>query len=133
MTVMQANKRLMVKKRSGRLEPFDSRKMTRAISRAGVRYLLALEISKSIKNNKSLASKRQISSTTLRKMVSNELEHRNHGTVAKSYLGYKKSKSIKEKIDRSRKHLPKVRKQTRSHAKKSVRHKDIKSGRPPKW
>ena len=39
-------KKLTVRKKSGRLEPFDSRKMARATGRAGVPYSIALKIAK---------------------------------------------------------------------------------------
>ena len=123
----------LVKKRSGRLEPFDSRKMARSASRAGIQYAIALQIAKTIKNDESLSQREQVSSVTLRKRVADELIRLGQDTVAKSYLGYKKTKSTKEKFDRSRKHAPKVRKQTKTHAKESVRTKDITSGRPPRW
>src|SRR5689334_23341458 len=95
------NNKLLVKKRSGRLEPFDARKMTRATSRAGVPYQVALQITKTIKDDESLAGKDQVSSITLRRMVAKELQERNQETVAKSYLGYKKTKSTKQKFERS--------------------------------
>lgn len=118
----------MVKKKSGRLEPFDSRKMARATSRAGVPFALALDIAKGIKESRALAGRETISSLTLRKMVARELRARNRDTVAKSYLGYKRMKSVKEKIDRSRGHTAKVRKTTKTHPKKAAREKDILSG-----
>lgn len=120
--------KLTVKKKSGRLEPFDSRKMARATSRAGVPFTVALDISKKIKDSRALAGKKTTSSLTLRRMVARELRARNHDTIAKSYLGYKKTKSVKEKIDRSRIHAAKVRKVTKTRPKKAVREKDILSG-----
>jgi 2-phosphoglycerate kinase len=118
----------MVKKKSGRLEPFDSKKMARATSRAGVPFTVALDISKTIKDSRTLAGRKTTSSLTLRRMVARELRARNQDTIAKSYLGYKKTKSVREKIDRSRVHAAKVRKTTRTHPKKAVREKDILSG-----
>lgn len=120
--------KLTVKKKSGRLEPFDSRKMARATSRAGVPFTAALDISKKIKDSRTLAGRKTTSSLTLRRMVARELRARNHDTIAKSYLGYKKTKSVKEKIDRSRGYVAKVRKATKTHPKKAVREKDILSG-----
>ena len=120
--------KLMVKKKSGRLEPFDINKMARATSRAGVPFAVALDISKNIKGSRVLAGRRTTSSLTLRRMVARELRARNHDTVAKSYLGYKKTKSVKEKIDRSRVHAAKVRKVIKTHSKRAVREKDILSG-----
>lgn len=123
--------KLMVKKKSGRLEPFDSRKMARAVSRSGVPFGIAREITKSVKSSEELAGKIQVSSVTLRRMVAEELQARKQDTAAKSYLGYKKTRSVKEKFERSRQHIPKVRKSTKTHPKKAVREKDMRSGRPP--
>ena len=123
--------KLVVKKKSGRLEPFDSRKMARAVSRSGVPFAVAQEITKSVKSSETLADKSQISSITLRRMVAKELRARNRDTVAKSYLGYKKTGSVKEKVERSHRHAAKVRKSTKTHSKQAVREKDIRSGRPP--
>lgn len=127
-------RRLMVRKKSGRLELFSSRKMARATSRAGVPYSVALEISKAIKNDKSLAGKDKVSSATLRRMVAQELRERNQEDAAKSYLGYKKTKSTKQKFERSRKGKSKARGRTiRSHAKQFAKTKDSTRGRPPRW
>lgn len=127
-------KKLTVKKRSGRLEPFDSRKMARATSRAGVPYLVALGIAKAVKNDESLAGIKEVSSVTLRKMVAEELRKRNQETTARSYLGYKKTKSQKQKFERSRRGNSKARGRTaRTHAKQFAKTKDITGGRPPRW
>jgi transcriptional regulator NrdR family protein len=125
--------KLLVKKRNGRLEPFDSRKMARAVSRAGVPYLIALRISKTIKSDEQLMDKEQVTSVTLRKMVAEEMVKQHHDTAARSYLGYKKTRSTKEKYHRSHKPLPKVRKQTKSHAKQYAKDMHNISGRPPRW
>jgi hypothetical protein len=127
-------KRLMVRKRSGRLEPFDSSKMARATSRAGVPYSIAREISKAIRNDKSLAEKESVSSATLRRMMARQLRERNQEDVAKSYLGYKKTKSTKQKFERSRKGKSKARGKTqRTRAKQFAKTKDSTRGRPPRW
>ena len=123
----------MVKKRSGRLEPFDSRKMARMVSRAGVPYAISIEIAKTIKDDESLMEKDQVSSMTLRRMVAEEMVRLNQDTATKSYLGYKNTKSTKEKFRRSHKLLPKVRKQTRTHAKQAAKDKHNTGGRPPRW
>lgn len=126
--------RLMVRKKSGRLEPFDSRKMARATSRAGVPFSIAREIAKAVKNEKSLAGKDHVSSAKLRSMVAQELRKRNQGAAAKSYLGYKKTKSTRQKYERSRKGKSKVRGKTvRTHAKQFARTRDSTRGRPPRW
>lgn len=120
---MESN--LMVKKRSGRLEPFDSEKMARAVSRAGVPYAVALEVAKSVKNDQYLADKDQVSSLTLREMVAAELRSKNQQEVAKSYLGYKKTKSTKEEFERSVKHTSKVQK-SKMRTRQFVREKEFK-------
>jgi hypothetical protein len=38
-------------------EPFDQEKMTRAVSRAGTQFVMALDIAKTITNNKEFGSK----------------------------------------------------------------------------
>jgi transcriptional regulator NrdR family protein len=118
--------KVMVKKRSGRLEPFDSRKMARAVSRAGVPYAMALEIAKAVRNERSLADEEQVSSTTLREMVAAELRSRNQDEVAKSYLGYKKTKSTKEEFERSVKHASRIRKSIKTNVKPIAREKEPK-------
>jgi transcriptional regulator NrdR family protein len=125
--------KLMVRKKSGHLEPFDARKMARATSRAGVPYSIALEVSKTVKNDESLAGKGQVSSSTLRKMVAEELRERNQETAAKSYLGYKKTKSTKQKFERSRRGKSKARGRTvRTHTKHFAKTKDITGGKHPR-
>lgn len=119
-------KNLMVEKRSGRLEPFDSEKMARAVSRAGVPYAIALEIAKSVSNSSYLADKDQVSSVTLREMVAAELRDRNQHEAAKSYLGYKKTKSTSEEFKRSIKNASKVQKSSKSHTRPLVRKKEFK-------
>lgn len=134
-----SRKEIMVKKRSGRLEPFDGRKMARATSRAGVPYSIALGIAKTIRNHESLADREKnnpVSSVTLRKMVAEELVKRGHETVAKSYLGYKKIKGAeKERYARSLRHKSKVssKKSINTRAKQAVKDKDNTGGRPPRW
>ena len=124
---------LMVRKKSGHLEPFDSRKMARATSRAGVRYLIALEIAKAIRNDKYLMRKEKISSATLRKMVAQQLRERSQETVARSYLGYKKTKSTKQKFERSLRGKSKAHGRTvRTHTKQFAKDKDITGGKHPR-
>lgn len=117
---------LMVKKRSGRLEPFDSEKMARAVSRSGVPYAIAFEIAKAVKNDSYLADKEQVSSVTLREMVAAELRNRNQDEAAKSYLGYKKTKSTKEEFERSIKHGSKVQKSSKTQTRPLIREKEFK-------
>jgi 2-phosphoglycerate kinase len=117
---------LMVKKRSGRIEPFDSEKMARAVSRAGVPYAVALEIAKSVKNSSYLANKEQVSSVTLREMVAAQLHDMNQHEAAKSYQGYKKTKSTSEEIKRSVKDASKVQKSGKTRTRPLVRKKEFK-------
>jgi transcriptional regulator NrdR family protein len=126
-------KKQMVKKRNGRLEPFESRKMARATSRAGVPYSIALDIARTIKNDESLARKAQVRSVTLRKIVAEELGRRNQETAANSYLGYKKTQSTKQKFERSRRGKSKARGRTlRTHTKHFAKTKDITGGKHPR-
>lgn len=122
-------KKMLVKKRNGRIEPFDGRKMARAVSRAGVPYPIALEITKTVKNSSHLASKEQVSSVTLRNMVSEELRIMNYRVMAKSYAGYKKSKSTNETFEKSGKHAAKVNRSTKSHAKQKAKNIHMQSGK----
>lgn len=121
-------KRILVKKRSGRLEPFDSRKMSSAVSRTGVPYPMALDISRTVRNSNQLAGKEQVSSITLRKIVSEELRNRGQDEVAESYEGYKKRKSTKVKFGRSQRHASKVNKSTKTRAKQRAKSRGIRSG-----
>lgn len=121
---------LVVKKKSGRLEAFDNRKMARAVSRAGTPYALALEIARVIKSSESLSGAGQVSSATFRRMVAGELERRGRMDIAKSYLGYKKTRP---KVGRRLQHKGRIRKTTKSHAKHAALTKDSRRGRPPKW
>ena len=51
--------------------------MARAVSRAGTPFVMALDISKTIKNNKDLIQKNMVSSDELRQLVTQELRNRN--------------------------------------------------------
>jgi transcriptional regulator NrdR family protein len=118
--------KIMVKKRSGRLEPFDGKKMARAVSRAGVPYALAAEIAKLVRNDKSLVGKQEVNSVKLREMVAAELRSRNKDIAAKSYLGYKKTKSIDEAFERSTKQKSAIGKLMKRHTKPLVKEKQFK-------
>jgi hypothetical protein len=120
-------KKILVKKRSGRLEPFDSRKMSRAVSRTGVPYPMALDITKTVKNRE-LADKEKVSSITLRKIVSEELRNRGQDGAAESYGGYKKGKNTAMKF-RSQRHASKVNKSTKTHAKQSAKTRGARAGK----
>ena len=92
---------LTVQKRDGKIEPFDQEKMARAVSRAGTPFVMALDIAKTITNNKELAQKNVVNSAELRQLVTQELQNRNESTIAESYSGYSKNKvttEIREEI-----------------------------------
>lgn len=128
-SIVYSMKKILVKKRSGRLEPFDSRKMSRAVSRTGVPYPMALDITSTVKNSNQLADKEQVSSITLRKIVSEELRNRGQEGVAESYEGYKKRKSTTVKFGKSQRHASKVNKSTKTHAKQSAKTRGIRAGK----
>ncbi len=127
--------KIIVRKKSGRLEPFDSRKMARSVSRAGIPYLSALRISKKLKNSETLMQKGQISSATLRRMVAREIVdgELHDPVVARSYLGYKRTRRTDQRYLRSHKPRSLARKQTRSRAKQDSQDKHKRRGRPPRW
>ncbi len=122
-------KKILVKKRSGRIEPFDSRKMSRSVSRTGVPYPMALDISRTVKNSNQLVDKEQVSSITLRKIVSGELHNRGQDGMAESYEGYDKGKRTKVKLRRSHRYASKVNKSTKTHAKQRARTRGVRSGK----
>jgi 2-phosphoglycerate kinase len=119
---------LMVRKKNGRLEPFDGKKMARAIGRAGTPYALALEVSRAVKDE--LSDREQVSSVTLRKMVAEELGRQERHDISKSYLGYKKAKP---KARRHLQHKEGIRKTTKSRGRHAALTKDSNRGRPPRW
>jgi transcriptional regulator NrdR family protein len=113
---------LTVQKRNGNLEPFDQEKMARAVSRAGTPFVMALDIAKTIKNNKELVQKNMVSSGKPRQLVTQELRNRNESNIAESYSGYSKNKvttDIREEITSSNnKYYSKAGgRTTRTHAK----------------
>jgi 2-phosphoglycerate kinase len=83
---------LIVQKRDGNTEPFDQEKMARAVSRAGTPFAMALDTSKTIRNNKDLIQKNKVSSDELRQLVTQELRNRNESTIAESYSGIVKTR-----------------------------------------
>ena len=102
---------IYVKRSSGRQEKFDSHRMTQTVSRSGVPFLMARDItkkvvrklgrtqrnkdmsnsSKTIRNSKSQRNKNTkeviIPGNEIRSMVSEELRHRNRSDIAGSYEG----------------------------------------------
>ena len=112
---------LTVQKRDGKTEPFDQEKMARAVSRAGTPFVMALDIAKTITNNKELAQKNVVNSAELRQLVTQELQNRNESTIAESYSGYSKNKvttEIREEItSRNNEYDSKAGRTTRTHTK----------------
>jgi hypothetical protein len=111
-TNSRKEKSIYVKRSSGRQEKFDSHRMTQTVSRSGVPFLMARDITKKVvrkigtrqKNNKEwrkgLRSTRKSSSQRIKKtkeviipgneirsMVSEELRNRNRSDIAGSYEG----------------------------------------------
>jgi transcriptional repressor NrdR len=75
--------------------------MARAVSHAGTPFVMALDIAKTITNNKELAQKNVVNSAELRQLVTQELQNRNESTIAESYSGYSKNNvttEIREEI-----------------------------------
>lgn len=132
---LQNKKQFTVQKKNGRLEPFTEEKMARSISRAGTPFLIAKDISKSIKNNLDENYDNNIvSSNDLRSLIVEELKNRNKGTIAESYSGYKKDMitNAREELSHSRKYKSKVDTSLNTHAKQYARDKDNTSGRGSK-
>lgn len=132
-------KKSMVKKRDGRVEPFDIDKMTRAISRAGIPFVMAKDISAAISNKihhrnteleYDLPAQAAIPSTRLRELVASELMHRNQPAIAESYSGY--SKRGVGSLRRTDKFDSKVNVSENTSAKQFAKDKDIKSARGSK-
>lgn len=104
-------KSIYVKRSSGRQEKFDSDRMTQTVSRSGVPFLMArditkkvvhkigrrqknIEMSKSSKSTKNSNSQRKkvakeviIPGNEIRSMISEELRNRNRSDIAGSYEG----------------------------------------------
>ena len=125
---------LTVKKRNGRLEPFNEEKMARSVSRAGTPFLIAKDISKLVKNELDENYDNSIiPSDELRTLIVEELKNRNQSTIAESYSGYKKNliTDTQGELTRS-KYKSKVNSSLSTHAKQYVRDKDNTSGRGSK-
>lgn len=143
-------KQFMVEKRNGRLEPFDVDKMSRAVSRAGTPFVMARDISISIKKdlfhvssendydnngiNSNHNDKIIVNSNRLRELVAAELVNRNQSTIAESYSGYNKNSmtAIREELSRNDKFDSKVSSSMNTDAKQSAKDKDNTSGRGSK-
>jgi transcriptional repressor NrdR len=132
-------KKSMVKKRDGRVEPFDIGKMTRAISRAGIPFVMAKDISTAISNKiqhrnseleYDLPDQDIIPSSRLRELVASELMHRNQPAIAESYSGY--NKGDVGTLRRTDKFDSKVYQSDNTSAKQFAKDKDIKSARGSK-
>ena len=125
---------LTVKKRNGRLEPFNDEKMARSVSRTGTPFLIAKDISRLVKNKLDENYDNSIiSSNELRTLIIEELKNRNQSTIAESYSGYKKNliTDTQGELTRS-KYKSKVNSSLSTHAKQHVRDKDNTSGRGSK-
>lgn len=123
-------KKSMVKKRDGRVEPFDIGKMTRAISRAGIPFVMAKDISTAISNKIQHRNSDIIPSSRLRELVASELMHRNQPAIAESYSGY--NKGDVGTLRRTDKFDSKVYQSDNTSAKQFAKDKDIKSARGSK-
>ena len=144
-------KQFIVQKRNGRLEPFNETKMSRAISRAGTPFVMARDISASVKEsllhanlddgnkNKHIAHKIDnnkiiIPSSRLRELITIQLVNRNQSAIAESYSGYSKNgvTAMREEMSRGRTFDYRVYASTNTHAKQFVKDKDNTSGRGSK-
>jgi transcriptional regulator NrdR family protein len=81
---------IRVKKKSGRLEPFSTKKLTRAISRAGTKYMLAREIAKKVEERIGENSP-VVPSSTIRRYVLVELNKEKETSALTSFTRYRKS------------------------------------------
>lgn len=128
--------KLTVEKRGGNSEKFNEEKLIRGISRAGTPFMLAKDISKSIisKLAENPPIDNHIYSSKIREYVSKELELRNQGTIAESYLGYSKNSvtSIKEEQLKNNKYDSKVSRSKNTQSKQFAKDKDNTSGRGTK-
>lgn len=132
-------KKYTVEKRDGRVEPLDLGKMTRAISRAGIPFPMAKDISTAIgdkihrRNSElkyDLPDQAIIPSSYLRELVASELMHRNQPAIAESYSGY--NKGDVSTLRRTDKFDSKVYQSDNTSAKQFAKDKDIKSARGSK-
>lgn len=135
---------IMVRKRSGKLEPFDIDKMTRTVSRAGTPFSMSRDISKSIGNSLPSGDTNSnddityadgnmvIPSIRLRELVITELVKRGQSTIAESYSGYSKKSMISIREDPLRDGKTKQPLGINTHEKQFAKDKDNKSGRNSK-
>lgn len=122
-TSPKRGKSIYVKRSSGRQEKFDSDRMTQTVSRSGVPFLMARDItkkvvrkighrqknkemSKSSKSTKNSNSQRKkvakdviIPGNEIRSMISEELRNRNRSDIAGSYEGQSPSNPRLERDD----------------------------------
>ncbi|MDN5868956.1 MAG: hypothetical protein L0H55_16345 [Candidatus Nitrosocosmicus sp.] len=123
---------LLVEKRSGNTEKFNTEKLLKGISRAGTPFLIAKDVSESLtnklKDNPPIDN--LIYSSKIREYVTEELKRRNQITVAESYSGYSKNKvtSLNEEHIKNEKYDSKVPPSINTHSKQNVKDKDIKPG-----
>ena len=90
-------KQLIVKRSSGRHEKFDANKMTQTVSRSGVPFLMARDVSKNVSNKirkdvsgvqaRQGTKDKTVSADQIRAQVAAELRDRNRSDIAASYSG----------------------------------------------
>lgn len=101
-----------VTKRNGRTEPFDEDKLAQTVGRAGIPFVMAKDISKTIykKIGEDNKSNKNIPSTEIKSLVIEELKSRNESTIAESYSGYSKNvqTSLREEFGNNQKYDSKV-------------------------
>jgi len=94
---------IIIKRTSGRMEKFETDKMTQTVSRSGTPFLLARDVAKTVsekvmqkgddsasaekEKRASSASTIEVDAREVRKMVAEELRERNRPEIASSYSG----------------------------------------------
>lgn len=82
---------ITIRRSSGRKEKFDLDRMTATTSRSGVSFLMARDIaknvSKKIKSEAKGKSKKTVTASRVRSMITEELRDRNQHAAASSYAG----------------------------------------------
>lgn len=122
---------IIVRKRNNRSENFDIDKLTSSISRAGIPFTMAKDISASIHEFiKINENNNMIGSNKIREFVINELRNRNKTTIAESYSGYSKNKvtRMREEQTHDIKHDSKTIPISESHQKQFAKDKDNPTG-----
>lgn len=83
---------IKIRRSSGRKEKFELDRMAQTVSRSGVPFLMARDISKKVSKKIKTEARAKGKDTTItggriRKMIAEELRERNQPTVASSYAG----------------------------------------------